>query len=161
MTVYFLQFSKPDGQGKEVRGHSTDVKHPGWIELEAFSWGVTQSAGTGQTSGKEPSPAKLQDFHLVTADGAAFSGIMFGCVNGTRFPTVTLEAGKEELIYLRVVLTDVFISSCYTGGDRQGLPPTLQFSLNAVKVQWNYFDASAGTPLPKAAAPPPRPPKTK
>lgn len=109
----FDAFLKIEG----IDGESQDKSHPGEIEIESFSWGVSNTSsggGGGGGSGK----AVLQGRHLQRA---------------------TLTCRKAGFEFLKIKLDDVIISSYQTGGDAETDDrPEDQFSLNFVKIDFLY-----------------------
>ena len=136
---YFL---KLDG----IDGESTDDKHKNEIEIESFSWGVTQtgshSAGGGGGAGK----AVFQDFHFTAKLSKASPILMLSCATGEHIKKAVLtvrKAGSEQPEYFKVTLQDLLVSSYSLGGAGGGdtsadVVPTDQFSLNFAKVELDY-----------------------
>ena len=50
-----------------IDGESTDDKHKNEIEVDSFSWGVTQSGTAGRTgTGRGAGKASIQDLHFTS-----------------------------------------------------------------------------------------------
>jgi type VI secretion system Hcp family effector len=122
-----------------IQGESADQDHKGWIEVESFSWGLSQSAGS-PGSGGSAGKVSMQDFHFV-ADLSQASPQLFSAVaKGKHFPTAVLtlrQNGAEPRNYLKYELENVMISS-YQAHGHGGAVPTDQFSLNFEEVKVNY-----------------------
>jgi|SRR5665213_97809 len=138
---YFL---KLDG----IQGESTDNVHKGEIEIESWSWGVTNLGG-GQTSGNTGSgtgKSSHQDIHFTSTMSKASPKLMLACATGDHIAEGTLtcrKAGGDQQEYLTIKLTDVFVSSYQTGGSPGGIVPTDQFSLNFAKWEKTYKQQDA------------------
>ena len=134
---YFL---KLDG----ITGDSTDAKHKGEIEVESFSWGVSQTASVGG-GGAGAGKAVFQDFHFTSLVTKASPSLMLKCANGTHLKNAILIArgqdqrgGSSE--FLKITLSDVLVSSFTdAGGEGQGPSPHMNEA-----VSLSYASATAG-----------------
>ena len=131
---YFLKINGVDGE-------STDAKHAKWIEIESFSWGVTQSGtfsgGTGSTAGK----ASFQDFHFVMPVNKSSVPIFASAAAGKHISEVVLEAvksGDKQGTFIKLTLSDVLVSGYQTGGTDGAETPFDQVSLNFAKIEVEY-----------------------
>ena len=132
---YFL---KVDG----VDGESTDDKHKGEIELTSWSVGGTNagsfSSGGGGGSGK----VVLQDFHIVKKADKASAKLFAACCTGEHLKSATLtcrKAGKDQQEFLKIVMTNVLVSSFQTGGSEgSDIIPMDQVALNFGKIEYKY-----------------------
>ena len=125
-----------------IAGESTDSKHKGEIDIESFSWGVTQSGAHAAGGGGGAGKASFQDFHFVMKINKASPKLMLACANGEHIKKATLvcrKAGKEQQEFMTVVMSDLLISSFQTGGSGHGdILPTDQISLNFAKIEFEY-----------------------
>ena len=127
-------FLKLDG----VSGESADSKHKNEIEILSFSWGVEQQ---GTVSPRQGGKVSINDFHFVHKFDKATPALMLSCATGKHIPTGLLtvrKAGKEQVEYLKIKLTDCIISSFQTGGSGH-IAPSESFSINFTNVQVNYL----------------------
>jgi type VI secretion system secreted protein Hcp len=132
-----------------IKGESTDKGHPDEIEIESFSWGVTQTATAGGGGGGAGGKAVSQDFHFTTGMSKASPSLMLACATGRHFPLATLtcrKAGGNQVEFAKIRLSDILVSSYETDGDAGGQAPvpTDQFSLNFVKIDFLYTQPSTG-----------------
>lgn len=136
-------FLKLDG----IPGESLDAAHKDEIDVEAYSFGVSQSsssssAGGGARAGK----AAFQDFHFVTKISKASPKLMVACASGTHIKEATLSgtrgAAKAKSDFVVYKMRDVLITSVQQAGGQDELP-TEQLSLNYSKIEVNYFPQSA------------------
>jgi len=132
---YFL---KLDG----IDGESADSKHKGDIDLQSFSWGASQSGSFSSGGGGGAGKVSMQDFHFVMNMNKASPKLMLTCATGEHIKKATLvcrKAGTDQQEYLKVVFTDVLVSSYQTGASAGGgSGPTDQISLNFAKVEFEY-----------------------
>ena len=145
-TDYFLKIEGVDGE-------STDAKHKGQIEIDSFSWGVSNSgamaAGGGGGSGK----ASFSDLHFTKTVDKSSPKLMEAVATGEHLRSVDLvvrKAGGEQLEYYKVTLQDVLISGYSTTGN-SGEAPSESISLNFSKIVFEYTpqnaDGTAAAPL--------------
>jgi type VI secretion system secreted protein Hcp len=98
------------------------------IEVEAFSWGATNSSSNGGT-GK----VGMQDFQFIVDSGSAGPELWAAVTAGQHIPTVQLhvrKAGVPPEEYLTYTFTDVLVSgySASGGADKPQEAVSLQFS---------------------------------
>jgi len=124
-----------------IKGESTADKIPDGIDIDSFSWGVTNAGsgqhGTGQGTGK----AFFQDFHFTKKVDKASPGIAKACALGTHIKKAVLhvrKAGNGASEYYTVTLESVLISSFMAGGMPGNPIVQDQFSLNYAKIKWEY-----------------------
>ena len=138
-----------------VKGESVDDKHPGEIDVLAWSWGMSQSgtmhAGPGGGAGK----ANFQDLSFTKYVDAASPHLMKACATGKHFKEATLvvrKAGGNPLEYIIIKMAEVLVSSLSTGGSGGEDRLTENVTLNFAEVKYNYVpqDAKggAGTAIP-------------
>jgi type VI secretion system secreted protein Hcp len=140
-----------DSQGNIlIRGESTDKGHPDEIEIDSFSWGVTQTGSASSGSGGGAGKAVSQDFHFAAPVSKASPNLMLACATGRHFPLATLTCrkagGTSQVEFLKIKLSDVLVSSYQTGGAAEGEAPVPEdaFSLNFVKIDFLYTVARTG-----------------
>jgi type VI secretion system secreted protein Hcp len=131
-------FLKIDG----VDSESTDDKFKGWIEVESWSWGATNSGTAGAGGGQGAGKVAPQDFHFTKKLDKS-SPVLFQNVNlGKHLKKadfVTRKAGGGQQEYFKVTLEDVMVSSYQVGGTgADGVIPTEQISLNFAKMEMIY-----------------------
>lgn len=125
-----------------IKGESQDSKHKDTIEVESFSWGVSNAgshaAGTGGGAGK----ASFQDIHFTSTVGKASPNLALSCASGKHISKAVLyvrKQGETQQDYYVVTMEDLLVSS-YQSGDAAGgsSVPTDQFSLNFTKIKYEY-----------------------
>jgi type VI secretion system secreted protein Hcp len=143
---YFL---KIDG----IDGESQDAIHKGEIEVESFSFGLSNTGRAGAaTGGGGAGKVAFQDFHFTSLVSKASPNLMLACASGKHIKSATLtgrRAGKSELEFVTITLSDVRVSSFQDGGSIDGAPLD-QVTLNFAKVE---FGQRAGNPDGTLAAP--------
>ena len=132
-----------------IDGEATDDKHKGWIELQSWSWGETNSGSFGSgKSGGGAGKVNMQDFHFVTGFSSASPNLTLACAAGSHPASAILEcckAGDPQQLFLKITLTEVMVTSYQTGGSGHSeLIPTDQVSLAFDKVKIEYGPQDAG-----------------
>lgn len=139
-TDYFLKLDP------KVEGESTDAKHKGEIEIESFSFGVTNQGTGGSGGGSGGGKSTQQDMHMTKKTDKASPVLAQACASGKHFPAAVLtirKAGTEQQEYLVYTLNEVFVSSFQAGGSGGNVIPLDQFSLNYVKMVMEYKEQKA------------------
>lgn len=127
-----------------VEGESTDDKHKGEIDIQSFSWGVSQQTthgggGGGGSAGK----ASFQDISFMKRIDKS-SPILFQSVpEGRRYPSAILVGEKDGFPYMRIKFYDVLISSYQQTGDQGSTVPTDKVSMSYSKIEYEYTPQSA------------------
>jgi type VI protein secretion system component Hcp len=104
-------FLMPDG----IKGESTDSKHSGAIELDAFHWGCYQGSTLGSaTAGAGAAKARAVDLHFRARPSVATPLLFSYCSGGKPIPKVMLyirKAGGNQIDYLTITLENVLVTS--------------------------------------------------
>jgi type VI secretion system secreted protein Hcp len=131
-------FLKIDG----IDGESHDAKHKGELELSSWSWGEQQSGSHAAGGGGGAGKVSMQDFRFVCTVNKASPKLMLACATGEHIKKAVLtcrKAGKEQQEYLKILLSDLLVSSYQTGGPQGGnILPTDQVSINYTKIEFEY-----------------------
>jgi type VI secretion system secreted protein Hcp len=119
-----------------LKGESADAKHPGEIDVLAWSWGMSNSGSTHQGSGSGAGKVNVQDISFTKYIDKSTPDLVLAACNGKHFDKATLvvrKAGEKPLEYLTLTMSDVIITSLSTGGsggeDRLTENVTLNFGI--------------------------------
>ena len=132
-------FLKLDG----IEGEAQDDKHKNEIEVQSFSWGVSNGGTFAAASGGGSKHANFQDVHFTKLIDKSSPKLMLSSSTGDHIKTGLFtfrKAGKKEgqLEYLKVKLSDLLISS-YQLSDHAGADlPVEQVSINFSKIELEY-----------------------
>jgi len=144
--AYYL---KIDG----IDGESQDSKHKGEIEIESFSWGVTNAGSSSGGGGGGSGRAVLQDIHFTTRANKSSPKLFLACATGEHIKKAVLtctKAGKDQQDYLKWTFSDVLVSSYQTGGSHGDVIPLDQFAFNFTKIEVEYKPQKADGSLDSA-----------
>jgi len=144
MAVNYLL--KLDGAG--IKGESPVDGFSDYIEINSFHWGATQTGTYAYGEGGGGGKVNMQDFNFEMKTNKASPKVMEACANGSAIKTATLvcrkAGGKAPVEFLKVVMTDVLISSYQSGGQSSSDDiPLDQISLNFAKIVFTYKDQKA------------------
>jgi type VI secretion system secreted protein Hcp len=133
-----------------VSGESTDPVHTNQMDVLSWSWGMSNSGAVGVGAGK----VSIQDVSFTKYVDKASPLLMLHCANGAHFTTATLyvlKAGATPNDYIKIILTDVIVTSVSTGGSGGEDRLTENVTLNFAKVEFDYSvitNGKAGVPNP-------------
>ena len=137
-------FLKLDG----INGDVTARGHEKWIEIQSFSWGVTNAvsftAGGGGSTGK----AVPSDFSLSLPFSSASPSLFKKAVTGQAILEGTLSAVQVREAasdFLKWKLSDILITSYQVEGAQDG--PFEQISLNFAKIEVTYAPGGSALPI--------------
>jgi type VI secretion system secreted protein Hcp len=122
-----------------IEGESTDAKHKGWIDVESWSWGETNSGSAHSGAGGGAGRVTAEDLSFTTRVSKASPKLFLACASGQHFKEATLvarKAGKQLQDFLTWTFTDVLVNGYHTGGTEIG--PMDQVSLNFAKAKVEY-----------------------
>ena len=136
---YFLKLDP------KVEGESGDSKHKGEIELESWSFGVSNSSSALQGGGAGSGKSVPGDLVATKKNDKSSPRLAQAVAMGDHFKSAILtvrKAGGTQQEYLTITLSDVFISSFQAGGSGNGLPME-SLSLNYSKMVQEYKEQKA------------------
>jgi type VI secretion system secreted protein Hcp len=137
MASHADMFLKIDG----VEGESLDDSHKKEIELLSFSFGASQPGSAGHGGGSGVGKVQVHDFSFSKYFDKASPKLFEACATGKHTPKVTLtcrKAGGSQQEYLKVVLTEVLVSSIQNSGSGGDSLPTESVTLNFSKIEIEY-----------------------
>ena len=138
----FMQFDPA------IKGEATAKGFEGQIDIESFSWGLTQT-GSLATGGGGAGKASFQDIHFELPVSSASPLLAKSCATGEHIKLATLTVHKELGDYYTIKMTDVLISSYQSAGAGDERPEE-SFSLNFAKIEFDYRAQKADGSLDQA-----------
>jgi len=131
---YFLKIEGIDGE-------SSDEKHKGSIEIQSFSWGLSNSGAMAGGGGGGTGKVQFQDFHFTKTVDKSSPQLMQAVATGEHLKSVDLavrKAGGTQMEYYIIHLEDVLVSSWTTSGS-SGDVPTESISFTFQKIEFQYM----------------------
>ncbi len=132
-----------------VKGESQAQGMTDNIELDSFSFGASNPAdvgGKGLSAGK----CSLSDFSFTCAVDQASYQILKSLYTGQHIPKSTFSLRKSTgaatpYVYLKVLMTNCYITSNSMGGGSQGVP-SQSVSIAYEQIEFEYYtqDTSSG-----------------
>jgi type VI secretion system secreted protein Hcp len=141
---------------KGIEGESKDDKHKDWIDVLSWGWGATQQGSAGQMGGAGAGKVNVQDLHVTKPVDKSSPDLFLKCATGEHYDDAVLachKAGGSPLEYLKITMTEVFITSVQHGGSQGGDALVENVTLNFAKVKVEYTeqtDKGAAGAQPKA-----------
>jgi type VI secretion system secreted protein Hcp len=123
----------------DIQGSATARGYEGWMEVTAFEWNLTSTAGTATGASHTASRAVFAPVVVAKPYDMATPFLALACASGRTYREAELVifAGGSTTPAGRVMLTDVTVISTMTGGGLSG-PTTESISLDFGKIEWIY-----------------------
>lgn len=135
-------FLKLDG----IAGESADSKHKGEIDIQSFSFGVTQAGTASHGGGAGAGKASFQDLKIIKPADKASPNLMLKCATGEHIKEAILtvrKAGGQQQEYYKIKLSDLIVSSFQNNGSGENSIPVESVSLNFAKIEFEYKEQDA------------------
>jgi type VI secretion system secreted protein Hcp len=123
-----------------VAGESQDDKHKGEIDVESFSWGVTQTATMAHGGGGGAGKANFNDFNFTHHIDKSSPKLFLACASGQHIKQATfigetsdVEGGSRQ--FLKYTFTDILVSSFEEGGAANGVNDASALNFADVKTE--------------------------
>lgn len=137
---YFLKLEGIDGE-------STDDKHSGAIEIQSFSWGVSQSGSYHRFSGSAASgKVTMSDITIMKSVDKSSPKLFMASAQGEQIKQATLTARKsssDSSDFYTIKLQDVMVSSFYTSTNNNSGAPVETVKLSFSKIEFEYQPQNA------------------
>ena len=135
-----------------IKGESNDAKYKGEIDIESFSWSLTQSGTTHTATGSGSAKVSVGDLAINKLVDKASPTLVQYCTLGKHIPKgmliVRKAGGDSQVEYLKLELKDIMVSSYQTGGAGSNERISESISLNFAEYKIIYTeqkkDGSAG-----------------
>jgi type VI secretion system secreted protein Hcp len=132
-----------------LEGETQDPRHPGCMDVLAWSWGASNSGSLHAGGGGGAGKVNMQDISLTKYVDKASPDIMLHTANGKVFPKVEIYLHKPCVEckvagpYYTLKIEPALVSSVSTGGSGGEDRITENVSLNFTKVEWCYSEQLA------------------
>ena len=124
-----------------VDGESRDATYTGWIEVLAFSEGMTQSGTTHVGAGGSAGRVNVLDLTVTKFLDRSSPFIRQRVAEGRPIPKATLvvrKAGADPLVIFKIEIQDIIISSVSMNASGSDDRLTENVTLNFARIQWVY-----------------------
>ena len=133
-----------------IKGESKLEGYDGFMDLENWSWGVSQSATPQAGGGGGSAKCTAHDVTITRSCDTASVPLMVACAKGSHFDEAEInvcKAGGDNLCYFKLKLMNVIIANhTQSGGGGDGVPTesiSLAFEEFALEYQEQGPDGAA------------------
>jgi type VI secretion system secreted protein Hcp len=140
-----------------IEGASANVAHKGEIDVQSWSWGLSQTLGAPHTGGGGGGAGRpvFQDMHFTALISQASPKLFLSCASGTHHKDAQLTGSRGEKFteFLTYKMTDVVVTSVQDGDTAGASLPVEQFSLGYATIEVSFRSQGAkGEALPPVTA---------
>jgi type VI secretion system secreted protein Hcp len=139
-TDFFLKIPGLDGE-------SEDATYKNCIDVESWSWGMTQSGSMHIAGGGGKGKVSIHDLSVTKNVDKASPALMQKCCDGEHLAEATLicrkAGGSSQVEYLKIKMEEVLVSSYSQSGGGGDTMPLDSFTLNFAKVSEEYTPQDA------------------
>src|SRR5262245_28358400 len=144
---YFL---KLDG----IPGESMDGKHKDEIQVLSYAFAEKQHGTFAHGGGGGAGKVRMEDFKFTMHANKASPKLFLACATGQHIPkavlTVRKSGGRQE-DYMKIIFTNLLVSSYGTGGSGGDVLPVDAIALNFEEIEFEYkaqnVDGSLGAAI--------------
>ncbi len=127
---------------KGIDGESKDKTHEKEIEIQSFSWGVSNPSSVGHGTGMGTGRCTISSLNFMKEMDMASCKLFFKCAGGDHIDEATLtvrkSGGTTPLEYYKLSLKQVFVDSMHWTGASGGGQVNESFSLSFNEVGIDY-----------------------
>ncbi len=130
---YFL---KLDG----IKGEAADAQHKDEVQLLSWSWGGSQTSSVAGTGGSGAGKVDLADFSVMAYFDKSTPKFFKSLCAGQHIKTGTMTAiksGADGKPYLKVDMTELFVSSLQLSGSSEVPTVSISFTYNTIKMDYS------------------------
>jgi len=123
-----------------IKGESQDSKHKDEIDVQSFSWGVSQiTAHSGGGGGGGAGKVQFQDFHFTMHVNKASPTLFVDCASGQHIKQAVFvgetNTDKGASQFFKYTFSDVLVSSYQDAGSPNGVVDASALRFASVKVE--------------------------
>ncbi len=130
-----------------IDGESTDEDHEDWIEVLAFSVGMSQPGGEATGPTRRRGDVTIEDIVVVKELDKASPKLMEKCANGEVIPSLVLEVCHEaegpSVTYYKYELKNVMVTSFNGEGSTYDALPMETVTLNFEEIKITYTETDS------------------
>jgi type VI secretion system secreted protein Hcp len=132
-----------------IKGEVDSGSHKDWIQVLAWSWGLSNSGTThmGGGAGAGAGKANLQDISLTKFLDASTPALILASATGRYFDEVKIDiiklCGQSKYTQYALTLNEVIISSVSSGGSggQDKLTENVSFNMRSVETMYTPVDS--------------------
>jgi type VI secretion system secreted protein Hcp len=126
-----------------IPGESVDDKHKNEIQIMSWSWGGSQVSSVAGTQGSGAGKVDLSDFSIMTYFDKSTPKFFKSLTVGEHIPKALVTATKSGAggkPYLKVDLSEMFVSSLQLSGSSEVPTVSISFTYNEIKIDYSIQD---------------------
>ncbi|AOO81775.1 Hcp family type VI secretion system effector [Bosea vaviloviae] len=132
-------------ESDKVDGESADKGHKGELEIQSWSWGVSNAGSAHRGTGAGTGKASFSDASFMMTMDKAAPILMQSSGTGVHHKKCTLTqrraGGKEQVEFIKLTMEDVLVSSVQLSSSSQDA--MVSFTLNFAKFKIEYTPQAA------------------
>lgn len=125
-----------------IEGMSEIDGFAGQIQVETFSWGMSQTTNFASSEGGGAGRVNMSDLTFTHSVDKASPKLMLACCMGTHLKEAILTCrkvgGDSGVDFLKITLTDVLVSGVQAAGSNSGDTPNESVSLAFAEYKVEY-----------------------
>lgn len=128
-----------------IKGESKDKSHAGEIDVESFTFGLSNGGSWAAGGGGGAGKVSFQDITVHKYADAATPALMQACASGQHIKSGVLtvrKAGGQQEEFYKISLTNILVSNITNTGANGG-NPTEVVSLNFEEIKFDYKEQGA------------------
>lgn len=125
-----------------ITGESQDANHKGWITVDSFTWGASQTGNMSIGGGGGTGKVQYRDLSIQTSIDKATPAILRYTSTGKHIEKLELsicKAGGSQIEYCRITLEDILITNVLFSGATQRELVGVNYQFQAAKVKQQYW----------------------
>lgn len=127
----------------ETIAGDSEIEHfKGQIQVESFSWSMTQTTSFSHSTGGGAGKVNMGDLTFVHVVDKATPKLMTACCTGAHLPEAILTCrkagGSSAVDFLKLTLKDVIVAGVAPSGTNHGDTPTETVSLAFAEYKIEY-----------------------
>ena len=130
-----------------IKGESSDRKHKDTIEIESFSWGVSNSGVRSSGGGGGAGKVSFSDISVTKLVDKSSPLLFKRAATGQHIKKAVLfvrKSGGDQQEYMKITLSDLIVSSFKTAPDKSSNSVPLEtVSMNFSKIEFSYSPQKA------------------
>ena len=136
---YFLKIG-------DIAGDSTDRDHRDWIDLDSFSWGLSNTSTGGGGSGGGSGKALFSDFSWTQGLDSSVVPLFLAVARGQRYETATFDAartfGARSETFFQMIFSDAAPNSLNLSGAGDGIFAAASLGADTITMRFRPQDES-------------------
>ncbi len=125
----------------DIKGESKDSAHKYELDIDQWSWGMSQMGSMHVGGGGGAGKVNVQDLNFTHYIDKSSPNLMLACCNGKHYGEAVLtvrKAGENPLEYVKITMQNVLVTGVSTGGATGSDRLSENVTLNFEKVKVMY-----------------------